>query len=231
MLGRPNSEQQAGNTLINLRPLPALKDIERSLGCFDYPTKSRTVDLETPEHPYYASLGAVDNFTDELLSWAYDRQCQTNPKFKPYYLDCLIDLAQGRKSSDLDTKVAMAISAGEYGQKAIDGAYTYFGLHPNSKEEDDHIMGLYRSRIESAPKHKEDAKAQLLILAKARGSSKIEALANDNTMTLQEALELLGVPEGTPPDMIVASAVATVSKFSIIIAHLTVIATVYTNGN
>lgn len=213
---RPQAEQAAGSVSVQLHPISASKDIERSLGYFNYPTrpKSRTIDLESDEHPYYASLGAADNFTDELLSWAYDRQCQTNPSRKPYYLDCLTDLARGRQSSDLDTKVVMAISAGEYGQKAIDGAYTYFGLSLNSKEADDHIMGLYRSRIESAPRQKEEAKAQLLILAKARDSAKIEALANDRTMSLREAFEFLNdIPESTSSDMIIASAIALVRKF------------------
>lgn len=211
---RPTTEQQAGNTQVNLRPVPALKDIQRSLACFDYPTKSRIIDLDTEEHPYYASLGAVENFTDELLGWAYDRQCQTNPKFKPYYLDCLTDLARGRQSSDLDTKVAIAMSAGEYGQKAIDKAYEYFQLPSNCKEEDEHIMGLYKSRIESAPRQKEEAKKQLLILAKARNSPQIEALANDQTMTLLEAFDFLSIPEGsTPdPDSVAAQAVVLVSN-------------------
>jgi ubiquitin carboxyl-terminal hydrolase 25/28 len=190
--------------------LPALKDIERSLGCFEYPTRSRTVDLSIDEHPCYISLGAVYNFTDELLSWAYDRQCTCDPSNKPYYLDCLEDLAKGRESSDLQMKVVMATSAGELGQKAIEESYKYFNLDPDSVEGDDHIMGLYRSRIESAPRQKDEARECLLTIAKHRHSEKIKALANDKTMSFEEALEFLNVAADTGSDSIEAAAIAMV---------------------
>jgi ubiquitin carboxyl-terminal hydrolase 25/28 len=190
--------------------MPALKDIERSLGCFDYPTRSRTVDLSRDEHPCYISLGAVDNFTDGLLNWAYDRQCACDPSNKPYYLDCLADLATGRESSDLQMKVVMATSAGELGQKAIEGSYRYFNLDPDSVEGDDHIMGLYKSRIESAPRQKDEARECLRIIAKHRNSEKIDALANDKTMSFEEALEFLSVSADTASDSIEAVAVAMV---------------------
>jgi ubiquitin carboxyl-terminal hydrolase 25/28 len=213
MTDRPKTEQQALNARPIHRAVPALKDIERSLGYFNYPTRSRTIDLSKEEHPYYFSLGAVDNFTDELLIWAYDRQCECDPSNKPYYLDCLQDLAAGRESSDLQTKVVMATSAGQHGLKAIEEAYKYFSLSPDTKEADDHIMGLYKSRIMSAPRQKDEAKDCLLILAKARNSEAMEALANDRSMTFEEALEFLSVSADTASDSIEAAAVAMVSVF------------------
>jgi ubiquitin carboxyl-terminal hydrolase 25 len=190
--------------------LPALKDIERSLGCFDYPKRNRMVDLSIDEHPCYISLGAVDNFTDKYIEWAYDRQCECDPSNKPYYLDCLADLATGRSSADLHTRVVMATSAGELGQKIIEDSYRYFNLDPDSVEGDEHIMGLYKSRIESAPRQKEEARECLLNIAKHRNSEKIEALANDKTMSFEEALEFLNVSADTASDSIEASAVALV---------------------
>ncbi|KAF4637933.1 hypothetical protein G7Y89_g166 [Cudoniella acicularis] len=204
---RSPSEQQASNIRVAYHPLPALKDIERSLGYFDYPKRSRTVDLSKEEHPYYLSLGAVDDFTDELLTWAYDCQCECDPANKPYYLDCLEDLAKGRGSPDLQMKVVMATSAGEFGLKAIEDAYKFFGLDPGTKEGDDHIMGLYKSRIASAPRQKDEARNCLFAIAKARNSAKIEALANDKTMSHEEALEFFGVSSDTPSDSIGAAAV------------------------
>ncbi|KAE8449971.1 hypothetical protein EG329_007110 [Mollisiaceae sp. DMI_Dod_QoI] len=191
-----------------VQPVPALKDIERSLGCFEYPMRSRTVDLSTEEHPHYLSLGAVDNFTDTFLEWAYDRQCKCDPINKPYYLDCLQDIANGRESSDLQMRVVMATSAGEYGLKAIEDSYKFFGLDPDTQEGDDHIMGLYKSRIESAPRQKDEARNCLLMIAKQRKSDKIEALANDKTMSHEEALEFLNVNAETASDSIEAAAIA-----------------------
>jgi ubiquitin carboxyl-terminal hydrolase 25/28 len=191
--------------------VPALKDIERSLGCFDYPKRNRTVDLSIEEHPCYISLGAVDDFTDKHLEWAYERQCECDPSNKPYYLDCLADLANGRQSADLQTRLVMATSAGELGLKVIEDSYRYFNLDPDSVEGDGHIMGLYKSRIESAPRQKDEARECLLNIAKHRNSEKIEALANDKTMSFEEALEFLGISADTASDSIEASAVALVS--------------------
>jgi ubiquitin carboxyl-terminal hydrolase 25/28 len=205
---RPQNE----GSRVTVHPLPALQDIERSLGCFDYPKRDRVVDLRADEHPCYISLGVVDNFPDKLIEWAYDRQCECDPSNKPYYLDCLQDLAHGRQSPDLQTRVVMATSAGELGQKAIEDSYRYFNLDPESVEGDDHIMGLYKSRIESAPRQKDEARECLLTIAKHRNSEKIEALANDRTMSFEEALEFLNVSADTASDSIEASAVALVRR-------------------
>lgn len=195
-----------------LQPAVALKHIERSLAYFDYPTRNRTIDLSASEHPHYLSLGAVENFTDQLLEWAYDRQCQNDPANKAYYLDCLEGIARGRDSSDLQMRVVMATSAGNHGLKAIEESYKFFDLTPEAAEGDDHIMGVYKSRIASAPRQKDEARQCLAIIAKHRESAKIEELVNDKTMTYEEALELLSVAQDTASDSIEASAIAVVSR-------------------
>ncbi|CZS95108.1 related to UBP2 Ubiquitin-specific proteinase [Rhynchosporium agropyri] len=205
----PQTEQNhPGFEKVYIRPVPALKDIERSLGCFDYPMISRTIDIDSQEHPYYKSLGAVETFTDDYLSWAYDRQCSSDPANKPYYFDCLEDLANGRKSSDLQMKVTIAVSLGEYGLKQLEDSFKFFGLDADTKEGDDHIMGLFKSRVASAPRQKEEAKACLMIIAKHRSSEAIEALAKDDTMSFEEALEFLNVASNTASDSVEAAAIA-----------------------
>jgi ubiquitin carboxyl-terminal hydrolase 25/28 len=196
-------------------PLPALKDIESTLGYRDYPTRCRTVDLSGEEHPHYASLGAVDNFTDDLIIWAYERQCECDPRNKPYYLDCLSGIANGRKSSELEVKVAMAASAGEVGLKEIEDAYNFLAIDPNTRDGDEYIIGVYNSRIESAPRQKDEARNCLRVIAKARDSKKIEAVANDKAMSFDEALEFLNVTGDTQSDSIEAAAVAMVSYLQI----------------
>lgn len=213
MSSRPASEYQSANAQRpKFMPIPARRHIDRSLRCVDYPTttRSRTVDLSVPSHPHYASLGAVDDFEDHLLIWAYKRQCVCDPDNKPYYLDCLQAIAQGRSSADLHTEVAITATRGEYGRKAIEEAYKYFDLDPKTKERDEYIMGVYKSRIESAPRQKEEYRNRLTIIGKARNSDKIIALANDRAMTYEEALEVLGVSAETAPDMIGSVAVAAV---------------------
>lgn len=208
---RPLEEQRNYKVQVHHLPLPALKDIERSLGYYDYPKRSRTVDLSKREHPHYASLGAVDEFTDNFLLWSYERQCECDPSNRPYYLDCLSNIAHGRKSSELELKVAMAASEGEVGLREVEEAYKFFALEPDTREVDEYIIGVYNSRIESAPRQKDDARNALRVIAKARNSLKIDAAANDKTMSFEEALEFLNVTGDTQSDSIEAAAVAMVS--------------------
>jgi len=189
----------------------ALPDLEVLLGCVHRMKRSRHVDLTIPEHPHYASLGAIDDFIDDHVVWAYDRQCLVDPANKPYYFDCLKGVAKGRESEDLDTKVAIAVSAGEVGQDEIDAAYRYFGLDSVFDEGDHHIAGLYKSRIESAPRQKDEAREQLAVLAKSRDSMILDELVNDKTLTYQEAMKFLNVTAFTDADTVVAQATVLVS--------------------
>ena len=50
---------------------------------------------------YYAGLGAVGNFHDSLIQFAYERQVSCDPGNSSYYLECLDGIAEGRKSEDL----------------------------------------------------------------------------------------------------------------------------------
>jgi ubiquitin carboxyl-terminal hydrolase 25/28 len=211
---RPPIERQYGDMHVKMDLIPALADLEAVLGCLNREARqSRNVDLTVAEHPHYASLGAVNDFIDPHIIWAYERQCLTDPKNSPYYFDCLKGMAKGRESEDLDMKVAMAVSAGEVGQQDIDRAYQYFGLDPSFSEGDQHIAGLYKSRIESAPRQKDEAREQLTVLAKARDSMVLEEIVNDKTLTYEEALRFLNVTSVTDADTIVAQATVQVSIY------------------
>ena len=212
IIERPDEEQNLPGIFPQNSPVSALNDIRRSLACFEYPKRDRDAaqNLDAPEHPHYASLGAMERFTDELLAWSYDRQCQCDPKNKPYYLDCLRDIGNGRRSSDLQTKATLIMSTGEVSLKEIEQAYAFFRLQRSNTEGDDHIIGVYKSRIDSAPRQKDDARECLLVIAKDRESKAIEAVANDRSMTFEEALEFLSVTSDTASDSIEAAAIAMV---------------------
>ena len=211
---RPMAEKQASKTNFSFMPIPAERFIQIVLGYLDYPTRSRIISLdpEEPDHPHYISLGADRDFRDDYLTWAYDRQCACDPANVPYYLDCLSAIAQGRDSSDLQTKVVMITSSGEFGLKAIHEAYRFFGLHPETKEGDDHIIGVFKSRVESAPRQKEEARNSLLAIAKSRNSEKIRAVANDRAMTIEEALAFFDVAANIESDSLEAVAVSMVGQ-------------------
>jgi len=191
-------------------PLPAKNDIYSTLGCLDYAKDSRAnIDLEEQvhEHPHYAGLGAVNDFSDALIAFAYERQRNSDPGNSPYYLECLQGIASGRNSADLQEKSVIAISMGEHTLKDIENAYKFFAISSDTAGGDDHIIGLYESRIEAAPLYKEDARQCLLIIGQARQSEKIQAIANDRAMSFEEALDYLNISQDTPNDSIEAVAV------------------------
>jgi len=68
---------------------------------------------------HYASLGAMREFSDDLIVFAFDRQCDCDPLTSPYYFDCLRGIAQGRQSDTLNTRVAIAASQGICGRQVM----------------------------------------------------------------------------------------------------------------
>jgi ubiquitin carboxyl-terminal hydrolase 25 len=214
--GSPNYVQQAqGRGLtFNHNPIPAMNDIYSTLGCSDYLKASRMVNLEEQEHehPHYAGLGAVNDFTDDLVAFAYDRQRDCDPANRPYYLECLQGIANGRQSAELQEKSVIAISMGENTLTEIDNAYKFFAIHPDTQDGDDYIIGVYQSRIEAAPLQKEEARQCLVIIGQARKSKRILSVANDKAMSVQEALDYLNVGHDTPSDSIEAVAITMVSS-------------------
>lgn len=222
---RPPEELKQGNSQILYNPLPALKDLRIALGFLGFPTDSRIVNLEAIEHPHYASLGAISSFSDELIFFAYSRQRDCDPSNKPYYLECLQGIGKGRGSSFLEEEFVKIVSLGENTQTEIDEAYRFFALNPVVDHGDDHIIGVYKSRIENAPVQKDEAKRSLLLIGKARNSAKIQEVANNRAVTYEEALEYLAVTADTPSDFIEAQAIAMATEVdrSIVAPMLSVI--------
>lgn len=153
---RPSIEEREKGFSFN--PEAAMKRLQRSYGCWNYPRKSREIDSVAMDHPHYASLGACADFTDELIAYCYFKQKRCDEPNKPYYLDCLAGIASGRESSELQVEVAKEDSSGELRLQTIREAYKFFAIDPSTSEGDDHILGVYRSRIESAPRQKDEAR-------------------------------------------------------------------------
>ena len=214
--GTANNVQQAQGrrTTVTYNPIPAMNDIYSTLNCLDYLRASRIVNLEEQEqeHPHYPGLGAVNDFTDDLVAFAYDRQRDCDPVNKPYYLECLQGIANGRHSAELQEKCVIAISMGENTLSEIYNAYKFLAINPETKDGDEYIIGVYQSRIEAAPLQKEEARQSLFIIGQARKSERILSVANDKAMSVQEALDFLSVGHDTPSDSIEAVAITMVSS-------------------
>lgn len=193
-------------------PLNALRDLHAIFGVLAYTSRERVIDLETEEHPFYASLGVTGDSLDELVIFAYQRQIDCDPTNKAYYFECLKDIATGRSrdgaGEKLQTEVLIAESLGQETQTAVDDAYSFFGLTLDATDQT--IIGNYSSRIESAPRQADEAKSCLLIIGKSRGSVKMIELANSKKMTAEEAAKFLGI-ENPQPDVEDVQAAATVA--------------------
>ncbi|KAH0565972.1 hypothetical protein GP486_000640 [Trichoglossum hirsutum] len=212
---RPWAEYSRGKA-VYFHPMPSYKILQRTLGCLDYdkrPSSRRQIDLTQDENPYYASLGALADFSDELLGFAYDRQRLCDPDNGPYYFECLRSLAEHRQSEPLSTKAAMLESQGQISSRDIAQAYEYFGLRADgSGMEDDYIIGTYKSRIADAPRQQTEMREKLRIIGQARRSEKIQYVASNTVTTYEQALTWLGADNQTADEFIVSLATIKLSE-------------------
>lgn len=171
---------------MHMDSIPALPEFHKILGSTKYRTSlaSSTIDLTQDaedEHPFYAGLGTVLDYHDELLSFAYDRQVECDPIHAPYYLECLRGIATGRNSEDLQTKAAIEASSGRVSVKEIREAYQSFGLEYDGPFlDDDTIIGTFQSRAVDAPRQDAELRRALTIIGQERGSTKIQHVASNS---------------------------------------------------
>lgn len=188
----------------------ARADLERILGCNDYAKftgrqVSRTSNCEE-DHPYYASLGAVGDFSDALVLFAYSRQVEVDYANQPYYFECLQDLALGRKSEMLQMQVSLLASQGVTSKRDLDNAYRCFGIDPGHANVigDDHIIGSFRARLSDiSVSQAENARKQLRVLGDARNSEKIRSEAADFMETLEQAMAWLDLDVNAADDFVI----------------------------
>ncbi|KAI9703979.1 MAG: ubiquitin-specific protease ubp2 [Bogoriella megaspora] len=203
---KPLSERQTVRNFVN-QAIPARKDMERIFGTLDYEksNSSRRYDPNTPEHPYYASLGAIADFSDNLVFYCYERQIERDVSNAPYYFECLQDLAQGRKSDSLQTKVGTLASQGQISRKDVTNAYKYFGItEPQIRTvRDDYILGQFQARLPDIRRDQEGEMREMLrTLGAARNSDTLLHAASDTIETYTQALTWLGAEESTADDFI-----------------------------
>ncbi|OAF99549.1 cysteine proteinase [Paraphaeosphaeria sporulosa] len=183
--------------------VPARNYIELALGCDDYELReggrreTRNSHREE-DHPYYAGLGALSDFADRLLIFAYDRQVANDPVNTPYYFECLKDLAKGRNSETLDTQSAILESQGLFTRQDVTQAYRTLGIDPSHGPalSDNIITNQFKARLSDiGPRQVEEARSALRIIGLARGSDMLQRAASDSIETYAEALAWLNLPD------------------------------------
>lgn len=151
---------------------------------------------------YYAGLGAVENFHDDLIKFAYERQVLIDTDNTPYYLECIQGIAAGRNSEELATQVAIEASDEKLSYRDIRAAYKELGLDARAQLEDDIILGTFRSRISDAPKQEAEMRRALKVIGQDRGSQAIQSVASQTVTNYEQALAFLGADKTTSDDFI-----------------------------
>ena len=131
---------------------------------------------------WHAGLGAIADFHDDLIGFAYERQLATDPFNTPYYLECLQGIAKGRHSEALDTMVAIEASENKISLQDVRGAFKELGFDFRADIEDDTIIGTFRARIADAPKQEAEMRRALKIIGQSRQSEKIQLVASQGTL-------------------------------------------------
>ena len=132
---------------------------------------------------YYATLGAVLDFHDDLLIYAYDQQVATDYKHVKYYLECLQSLQAGRGSETLQIKVDIEAANDRISFQDVKKAYRDLDIDPRAKIDDDTIIGVFNSRVVDATKQEDEMRRALRILGVDRSSQKIQIIASQGTQS------------------------------------------------
>ncbi|KAF2007941.1 cysteine proteinase [Amniculicola lignicola CBS 123094] len=196
---------------VMFQPQPSINDIQRALGCLDYGKRPMTraesrADNRDEDHPYYAGLGAVGDFNDALLLFAFARQSAVDTRNSTYYFECLQGIAIGRKSPVLEEQVMVMASQGFTNRKEVEDAYRYLGLDPSHKAAltDDIIISQFRARLGSiSPAVVDETRSMLRIIGNARGSNDIIQEASNAIESYKQALNWLELEESQQDEFVV----------------------------
>ena len=127
---------------------------------------------------FYAGLGVLGDFHDQLIVFAYDRQITVDRDNLAYYLECLQGICDGRKDSeDLQTKVLMEQTADKFSERDFRAAYRKLGL--TASLDDETILGTFQARlIDAHSSQEEDLRGALRIVGISRGSQRLQEAAS-----------------------------------------------------
>lgn len=159
----------------------------------------------TDKRRYFASLGALPDFADDLVEFAYDRQSLCDPERRPYYLECLQVVAENRNTEQLQIKVATLASENIVSRRDLSAAYRALGVA--SSESDERVLNLYHVLISDAGSaQQDDARQALYKIGLARGSQRLIKAAQQTMDTYEDALAWLGngASKDTADDMLLS---------------------------
>lgn len=144
---------------------------------------------------YFASLGALHDFADELIDFAFERQCLCDPARRPYYFECLQLISEARNTDHLQMKVAMLASQDFVSRRDLFAAYRLLNVPVTDANaiDDARILELFQVRqADLGPRAQEDARQALNKIGTARGSVRLINASRQTIESYDDALTWLG---------------------------------------
>ena len=185
----------------------ANRDFARVLSCQDYDkepsTRATKLDPGMRTEPYIA-LGVPSDAADNLIIFAYQQNVITDRAGAPFYLTSLKRIATSRRSEALETALVLEQSKGAYDSDELAKAYQYFGLNMYAKTDDDHIIGLFESRLQDAKAHEHQMRDFLFTIGNHRNSRRIMDVSKNVMTTYEQALHFLGIDASTSDEHVQA---------------------------
>lgn len=153
-------------------------------------------------HSYFASLGALSDFADSLVDFAYERQVQCDALNEPYYYECIQSIAKQRGSEELQLKATMLESKGLVSRRDLSEAYRYFHLPSDGgAADDDRIYNMFQAQhADLGAQEQEKAREMLGRIGRRRGSKLLINASQQTIETAQEAYAWLGNGLGPETD-------------------------------
>ena len=149
-------------------------------------------------------LGCPSDASDELVIQAYHYQCRCTPDRLGKCLSALMYLVDDRGSERLRTEYDLERSRGRvaYDSERLFEAYADIGMDADAQLDDDHIMGVFSSRLSDMPAHETRLRESLKIIGHHRGSMKIIAFADNIVNNYEQALVYLGAQRDTADEFL-----------------------------
>lgn len=175
----------------------AVPTMQSMLSVAQYPTAMTEARPLLPrQYGYYVALGAVENFSDELVSSRYDMQVGNDPTNSFHYFEALKGVSQLRESEQLQIRVMELMSLGAVTYDDVARAYELFGLDPQQRELDptavDAVTVRYTDIVNNEPGRKAEATKALQLVADASQNRAVKQFLEMRTMDIQQALTFLG---------------------------------------
>ncbi|KAK5125256.1 hypothetical protein LTR85_000932 [Meristemomyces frigidus] len=180
------------------------RDVERTLAAQGYQRQAtlRRAAPSNDELPYYASLGALPDFADSLIEFAYDRQTMCDPSNLPYYFEGLQIITESRGTEQLQMRTATLASQDVVSRRDLSAAYRFLNIPQADAKNlsDERIIELFQAQQpDLGVVAAEEARQALNKIGTARQSQLLINASRQSVDTYEDALSWLG--NGASKDM------------------------------